>query len=189
MRMRISIAFILIILIYSCTGQAPELKTGTWRVVLEMQGQQLPFRMDVEKKGNAYQAYLINATERILLDEITFQDDSVTIKLHVFDAALKAKVDGETLTGTFVKYYAPSGSIPFTAKWGEDFRFTKEPVTSLRFFGKYQVQFFTEKDTTQAVALLDQKENHITGSFLTPIGDYRLAHLTAIMLSYSRPYK
>jgi thiol-disulfide isomerase/thioredoxin len=168
------IAFLLFSpLLFSCSFSRTELKTGSWRCVLETQGEQLPFIMEVEKSGLDYRAYLINDTERILLDEISFDHDSVTIKLHVFDAALRAKVEDGKLTGTFVKYYAPQASMPLSATWGESHRFTTEKNSTLNFSGKYQVQFTTEKDTTLAVALFDQKENRVTGTFLTPTGDYR----------------
>jgi thiol-disulfide isomerase/thioredoxin len=93
--------------------------------------------------------------------------------LHVFDAALKAKIEGYKLSGTFVKNYAPEVNQPFSATFGEDYKFTKEKTSTIDFSGKYQVQFFTEKDTSVSVAIFNQKENHVTGTFLTTSGDYR----------------
>jgi thiol-disulfide isomerase/thioredoxin len=157
----------------ACTKAPVEFKTGTWRGLIEMQGQQLPFTFEVAKKENNYIAYLRNDTERILLDEISLEGDSVTMVLHVFDAALKAKVEGNTLTGKFVKNYAPNATLPFSATWGEDYRFSKETTASVDYSGKYQVQFFTEKDTSVSVGIFAQKGNIATGTFLMLDGDYR----------------
>lgn len=162
------------ILVFSCSTKKPvELKTGTWRGVIEMQNQQLPFQFDVEKKDSAYAVYLRNDTEKILLDDVTINGDSVTMMLHVFDAALKAKIEGDKLSGEFVKFYATSANLPFTATYGEDFRFTNEKTASIDFTGKYEVKFFTEKDTTISVGVFKQTGNTVTGTFLTTTGDYR----------------
>ena len=71
------------------------LKTGTWRATIEIQGQLLPFNIDIEKdKADGYDVYLRNAEERLLLDEVTVTGDSVDIVLHVFDADIKAACCG-----------------------------------------------------------------------------------------------
>jgi thiol-disulfide isomerase/thioredoxin len=172
--MRTLYFIVLSVLILSCAIKKPvELKTGTWRGVIEMQNQQLPFQFEVEKKGNAYVVYLRNDTEKILLDDVTVKDDSVTMVLHVFDAALKAKIEGDKLLGEFVKNYATNANLPFTATFGEDFRFTNEKTAAVDFSGKYQVQFFTEKDTSVSVGIFKQTGNSVTGTFLTTTGDYR----------------
>src|ERR1044071_8370342 len=101
------------------------LKPGTWRGIIHMQDQELPFTFRVTNDSGKYRAYLQNAGEEILLDEITITGDTVEMHLHIFDASLKAKIDGHKLTGTFVKYYAMQTNIPFTAMHGDNFRFVK----------------------------------------------------------------
>jgi len=171
--MRTLIFFAFALFLVSCAKKPAELKTGTWRGVIEMQNQQLPFVFDVEKKDSAFLVYLRNGAERLLLDDVTVKGDSVTMALHVFDASLKAKIDGNQLKGTYVKNYAPEGNLPFSATFGEDFRFTSEKTASVDFSGKYQVQFFTEKDTSVSVGIFEQAGNRVTGTFLTTTGDYR----------------
>jgi thiol-disulfide isomerase/thioredoxin len=159
--------------LYSCSSKPAELKTGTWRGVLHLQGQELPFLFDVEKKGESYTAYLKNDTEKIVLDEISIVGDTVTMMLHVFDASLKARIDNDQLTGTFVKYYAMDFNIPFTAKHADDVKFVSTGDASEDFTGKYQVHFYTDKDTTISIGVFKQSGNAVTGTFLTPTGDYR----------------
>lgn len=171
--MRILSLILIAASLYSCGQKNAELKTGTWRGVIEMQNHQLPFLFEVAKSNESYTINLINSTEKILLDEISINGDSVNIKLHVFDAALKAKIEGDKLTGTFWKYYAPDASLPFSATFNESHRFAKEEKAAVDFAGKYQVTFYTPTDTIPSVGIFEQKENKVTGTFLTPTGDYR----------------
>jgi thiol-disulfide isomerase/thioredoxin len=171
--MRLIIVLITAFYLVSCSNSPVELKTGTWRGVIELQGQQLPFLFDVEQKQDKISVYLRNHTERILLDEVSVIGDSVTMVLHVFDAALKAKIEGNKLTGTFVKNYATTANLPFSATWNDNYLFSKDAQTEVNFSGKYQVQFFTEKDTSASVGIFDQKGSHVTGTFLNTNGDYR----------------
>ncbi|HEU5148453.1 MAG TPA: TlpA disulfide reductase family protein, partial [Chryseosolibacter sp.] len=45
--------------------------------------------------------------------------------------------------------------------------------TAADFSGTFDVTFNHEKDTTRAVALFNQNGNKVTGTFMTPTGDYR----------------
>jgi len=172
--MRIVVLVLLILSVVSCSKKPAELKTGVWRGVITLQNQQLPFTFDVEKKGEQYLVHLNNASEKLLLDEITVTGDSVKIQLHIFDAALHAKIEGNTLTGTFIKNYFPKGNLPFTATFGDDYRYAKiSNEKSTDFSGKYQLEFNTGKDTYASVGIVEQTGNHLTGTFLTPMGDYR----------------
>jgi thiol-disulfide isomerase/thioredoxin len=152
-----------------------ELKAGTWRGVIHMQNQELPFTFRVTNDSGKYKAYLQNAGESILLDEIAMDGDSVEMKLHIFDASLKAKIEGDRLTGTFVKYYAPEANQPFTATYGDDYRFAPNETNAAQpdYSGKYQLMFRSETESYPSVAWFEQSGNHLTGSFLTPTGDYR----------------
>ncbi|HYG18650.1 MAG TPA: TlpA disulfide reductase family protein [Ohtaekwangia sp.] len=152
------------------------LKTGTWRGVIVIQGHDLPFGLEiVTDSGGGYDAYIINASERLLLDEVSVHNDSVDIGLHIFDANIRAKIDGNKLEGLFIKNYEQDYKLPFRAVHGETFRF--EPVAGGKavpdFGGKYAVTFLHENDTTPAVALFTQSGDSVTGTFLTPTGDYR----------------
>ncbi|MEI9920764.1 MAG: TlpA disulfide reductase family protein [Bacteroidota bacterium] len=164
-------------LIVACQSpkKTTELMPGTWRGILHLQDQELPFTFRVTNDSGKYKAYLQNAGEEILLDEISITGDTVEMHLHIFDASLKAKIEGHQLKGTFVKYYAQQANIPFTASHGDDFRFVKNgtAATSPDFTGKYQVTFKSEKESYPSVGIIKQDGNHLTGSFLTTTGDYR----------------
>src|SRR5258708_37055013 len=99
----------------ACTSQKAELKAGIWRGVIEMQGQQLPFNFEVVKMGSRYNVHLKNGGEKLLLDEVNLIGDTVSIVLHIFDAQLRAKMEGETLTGYNFKNFERDYRRPFRA--------------------------------------------------------------------------
>lgn len=176
---RLLIVATLIMLIGACKQKAENttvLKTGIWRATIEIQGQQLPFNFELVKDADdGYDIYLRNADERLLLDEIKVYGDSVDIGLHIFDANIKAHVKGDTLRGEFIKNYEKDFNIPFTAVHGQSFRFEKAGAQKdiPDFSGKYAVTFIHEFDTTKAVGIFHQQGDSVTGTFLTPTGDYR----------------
>jgi thiol-disulfide isomerase/thioredoxin len=175
-----SVSFIIIILIsIGCSSEKSEnavLRPGTWRAVLELQGTELPFNFEVTiDSSHDYDVYLRNAEERLLLDEVSISGDSVNIALHVFDANIKAKILGDSLRGVFIKNYEKDYLVPFRAASGHYFRFKQSGKDSdiPDFSGKYEVVFTNEADTTLAVGIFDQAGDTVTGTFLTPTGDYR----------------
>jgi peroxiredoxin len=171
--MRILSLVLFIAITISCSQKKNELKSGTWRGVIEVQDNPLPFTFDVAHDTSGYKVYLKNGEEKILLDEISVTADSVIILLHIFDASLHAKIDGEKLTGYWIRHYAKDFRFPFTATFGDDFRFEKTAPATVDFSGKYAVTFVHEKDTTVSIGIFQQKDNHVTGTFLVPSGDYR----------------
>jgi thiol-disulfide isomerase/thioredoxin len=177
MRLLSGILLIFTAIFSGCSPSGTELKTGTWRGVLEIQGQQLPFNFRVaQDTAGGFDVYIKNASEELLLDEVVFKNDSVDFVLHVFDAELRVAVQGDSLNGYFILNYRDNYRIPFRAAFNQDFRFSKtdeQEVASTDFTGKYQVVFVNETDTTQAVGLVTQKGSYAEGSFLTSSGDYR----------------
>lgn len=157
------------------SSPSPNLKTGIWRGVIELQGQQVPFTFRVaDDSAGGKDVYLRNIDEEILLDEVIFKGDQVDIILHVFDAELRASIEGDSLKGLFILNYRDS-RLPFKAAYGYTYRFkpTDTTLTTSDFSGKYQVLFHNEKETIPAVGIFTQKGSYVKGTFLTPVGDYR----------------
>ena len=174
--MRVIYLLIIALLAASCSSNSIWPKAGTWRATVEIQGQQLPFNLIIkEDSTGGIDAYIKNDEEKILLDEISFVNDSIEMVLHIFDAKLKAKVNGDSLTGLFVLNYADNYRLPFRAANGQDYRFSKTNKSSVAtdFSGKYAVQFFNKNDTTQSVGIFFQEGDYVKGTFLMTTGDYR----------------
>ncbi|WP_018478458.1 peroxiredoxin family protein [Pontibacter roseus] len=152
------------------------LKPGPWRVVLQAQGQEIPFLMEAVQRNDSTVLYLINAEERILVDDIQTEGDSLKIRLHIFDADLIAKVDDDKMAGRFTRNdLSKRYSVPFTAEHGKTNRFAENPAPATQdYTGKWEV-VFTKKDgkTYPAIGVFEQKDNYVTGTFITETGDYR----------------
>lgn len=166
------VLFLLAIALLNCSPKTPDL-AGNWRAVVEMQGQELPFTFELQQQAGVYKATIQNAEERLLLDEVTVQGDSLVMVMHIFDAQIRAKIDEGTLTGSFIKNYDLTATVPFRATKGDTYRFAKAGPAEVDFSGKYAVTFTTEKDTTQAIGIFEQTNNEVTGTFLIATGDYR----------------
>lgn len=176
------ILFLLLILTQmttSCTSTDSAdntIQPGTWRAVLHTQGQQIPFLLEAGQKDGKTILYLVNGEERILLNNIQQQNDSLKIGLHIFDADLIASVNGDKMEGHLVKNDTKTPySIPFTAEHGKSSRFAENPAkATYNFDGNWQVVFDGgDGDTYDAVGVFKQNGNKVTGTFLTETGDYR----------------
>ncbi len=156
--------------------QTQQLTTGMWRAELNLQNQQLPFNFDImHTPDSGYQAYLINGEERLLLDEISVAGDSVFIPMNFFDTQIRAKIQGEKLEGYWTKNYAEDYTIPFTARHGDAFRFAKTSQEEAgNFDGKWAVYFADgPPDSLVSIGIFNQKNEELSGTFLTTTGDYR----------------
>lgn len=172
---KISLRLSLIFLLFSCDKiQEPtELKQGIWRGEIDIQGQQLPFNFEVLKKDNTYSINLINSKESISLDEVTVQGDSVFITLHIFDIDIRAKINGDNLSGLYIKNYADDYRLPFKATFGKTTRFDN-PQSSNDFDGNWQTLFVEDDGSSYpAVGVFKKEGDILTGTFLTETGDYR----------------
>ena len=151
-----------------------ELKQGIWRAEIKMQNQNLPFNFEVLKEGKNYKANLINGVEETIpLDEIEIVGDSVFIILHIFDIELRAKINGESLSGLYIKNYKENYRIPFTATYDTPERFIN-PKSNTNFDGKWQITFVEEDSIVYpAIGIFKKDGNLLKGTFLTETGDYR----------------
>lgn len=182
-KMKYIVLFFIAIMAISCENKSTNksekmkksIRTGVWRVSLASEGGEIPFILNI--KENQAESCIINAEEKIILDKIIQKDDSITIPLHIFDAALIGKMQNDTLfSGVFHKYYAPTKDQPFSAYFGQTYRFknTEKPIIEANFNGKWEITF-TDKDKKSypAVGVFQQVGENITGTFLTETGDYR----------------
>lgn len=175
--MRFILILISILTLTSCR-QATEtvLKTGVWRGVIELQGQELPFTFEIlSDSTGGLDAVIKNADEKLLLNEVIQFDDSVSLVMHIFDAQLRAKINGDSLSGYFTHNYAENYRLPFKAKYNQNFRFEEqsEPPT-VDFTGTYAIQFYkNETEHAPGIGVFKQNGSYVEGTFIRPSGDYR----------------
>jgi thiol-disulfide isomerase/thioredoxin len=149
---------------------------GNWRASLPMSGGELPFFLDISRESDtSFTVFALNGKERLRLDKAFFRQDSLHIPMSLFESEIVVKVSGNILSGRFTQYSIRQRTdFPFSARKNKPERFmSKAPAHTWNWTGRYAVRFF-RKDTTQAVGILESGAgNTISGSFLTPTGDYR----------------
>ena len=167
---------VLVGIIVGCSGpeKATTLKEGVWRGTLNVQGNELPFNFEIVNNNGQYRAYLNNAEEHLLLDAIAITGDSVYIPMHIFDADIKAVIDDKKLKGAWKKNYYDDYVIPFEAEHDQSYRFESASSSPTQdFSGSWDMEFDHDGDTTVGIAILKQIDERLTGTIITPAGDYR----------------
>lgn len=149
------------------------LKKGSWRVVLKVQdGKELPFLFSTTNTG----IEIHNAEERIPVTDITIINDSITIKMDVYEGVLKGVFTNEhTFSGEFVKA-SLNRQVPFVATHGEEIRFVKDDKKTItNVAGNWETVFSPNSETDRYIAkgVFEQKGKQVTGTFRTTTGDYR----------------
>jgi len=148
------------------------LESGRWRVMLQLNDStELPFGFDAKDKT----IEIINAEERIVVDEIQYSGDSVVIKMPVFDSELRGKFSGEYMTGVFLNHARKDNNvIPFKAEH-RPYRFADLTVpAAFDMTGRWEVRFAADEPPLDiSVGEFKQHDNYLTGTFLTSTGDYR----------------
>jgi len=130
----------------------------------------LPFQFEVKEKTWD----IINAQERITVNEIALAGDSIFVRLPLFDSEIRCRMQGDSMTGNFLNHSRTSlNVIPFKAALGK-----MNPLVNSfelkNFEGRWEVTFEgDDPPMNKAVGEFSQQGNHITGTFLTPTGDYR----------------
>lgn len=173
----ISIVLVFLFTTVAVAQQATKLRAGWYRAaVLREDGAEILFNAEVQMKNGKQLLYIRNATERLLVDDIKVKGDSVNIEMPFFESyfRLQLQTDG-SLKGKWYK----AGSLkllefPVTFVYGQKERFTVSESTTQNATGRWQVSF-TRPNGTERPAIAEFKQNGATlsGTFLTPSGDYR----------------
>lgn len=166
-------------LLMSC-GQASDrpvgLPEGMWRGTLTTDsGAEIPFNFEVKTDSSAPYIEIINGENRLRADEITIRGDSVLFLMPFFDSEFKARLQGDSLTGSWIKHLADRDAVmSFHAAHRVSYRFMERaeaPAANLS--GRWATEFLREGDTLSAIGEFKQEGNRLTGTFITPYGDYR----------------
>lgn len=161
----------------AANGEKAELKNGIWKGVIQRpDGQQIIFNFEVKPLNGKPVLYVLNATERLFVDDIRQEGDSLWITMPFFDAhfATVIKSDGR-LEGKFIKISGDRRSeIPFYALPNNKERYPATTKPAYNVTGRWAVTFGEGKAASEAVGEFVQGANgKVTGTFLTPTGDYR----------------
>lgn len=174
-------AAIFLLLLASNGFAQKELKTGIWSAELQLNDSTvLPFRFEVKNSNERLTFEIINAEERIQVDEILLKQDSVLIKMPWFDSEFRCKHLGDTLKGVWINHSRKDKNIiPFKA-YTPVAHYTSKAVLDNEklnlLIGRWKCEFSPKtKNMSMAIGLFKASNNlaKIEGTFLTETGDYR----------------
>lgn len=163
--------------LFSLSLSAKELNTGVWRFEIRQGQAVIPFLMEINFKGKRVEAILYNGGEKIELKDIVYAGTRLSIPLQLYEASLDLNVDTpNSISGVWTRHNKrPKQTITVSGKYGVNERFPGEKKPSLlNLSGKWSMTL-TDADgkTTPAVGIFNQNNNYVSGSILTPTGDYR----------------
>ncbi|MBZ4189180.1 peroxiredoxin family protein [Niabella beijingensis] len=169
--------FFLLMLAAPALSHAQRIKPGIWQGVLQRpDGRQIIFNFESATLKGKPVWYVINAGERLLVDAIKQKDDSLWVQMPFFASgfALKVEQDGN-LKGVYIKNYgARKEEVPFYAVYGVKERYPLKQPAAVDISGRWSVTFGGNGKSEQAIGeFVQEAGGRITGTFLTPTGDYR----------------
>jgi hypothetical protein len=165
--------------VVSCSRpDSRELQPGSYRATVELPGGKLvPFGLDVAREEKGLVLYLLNGDERVRIDEVQAGKGRFTARVPGYETTFDAAVRGGELRGEVLLVEAGGRPrrLPFEARLGETWRFFAEALpNNADFAGRWQLTLTDAAGgRSEAVALLGQEFERVTGTVLTPAGDER----------------
>ncbi len=135
------------------------------------------FNFETRYKGGKWSLLIRNGSEKLAVKNLSVTKDSVNFEMPVFESSFKSavQIDG-TLKGTWYKGTAlQTQEWPFRALPGLSYRFLATAGKStVNITGRWKVTIIRPNGSPRpAIAEFTQKGNYLTGTVLTPSGDYR----------------
>jgi len=172
-------------------AQKMALDTGQWIGHLQLNDSTtLSFNFEIKNSNGKYSLEIINAEERIKVDEIVIAADSVFIKMPVFDSEFKCNISGgQEIKGVWINHARKDKNvISFNAR-----RFSFIQNCSPCFTcptlekGNWETTFSPyTTDSSKAVAIFKSVNlTTLQGTFLTETGDFRFLN----GISYDRNFE
>ena len=146
---------------------------GKWVATVQRNdGRLIPFTF-VQKNEKGKISWIIqNAAEKIRVDNIRYEGDSMILQMLVFESQLRIKQNGNNCNGVWLKGGAVKTQVmPFSAIPGKK-RFSAVK-RQYNISGRWAVQFANSKNNEISVGEFVQRGNKLTGTFLNSTGDYR----------------
>jgi thiol-disulfide isomerase/thioredoxin len=172
---KFSFLLLLVIILNSCKDQTvPSLSQGIWRGTMEVQdGELLPFNFKIKNEVEGYIMEIYNADEVLSIDEIEIDNDSIIIKMPVFEGYIAGKITSTSIEGNFIKE-GLDRVVPFTANFNNSQRFIPSTKPTINVTGNWETVFSKgTEDAYLAKGIFKQDGEKVTGTIRTTTGDYR----------------
>jgi thiol-disulfide isomerase/thioredoxin len=154
-----------------------DVKMGTYRVVLNTPGGELPFGLELKQQDSRPVGYLINGQERLLLSDVKITGSHLEISMPGYENVLKADATGNELRGEIflVKLNDKNQHVPLHATLGETYRFFDHPASgNADVSGRWAMKLIDDSGAPEAVVgEFSQSHDVVTGTILTATGDHR----------------
>jgi peroxiredoxin len=158
-------------------ASSSEVKMGTYRVVLETPGGELPFGLELKHQDSGPVGYLINGPERLLLSDVKITGSHLEISMPGYENVLKADATGNELQGEIllIKPNDKNQHVPLHATLGDTYRFFGQPARdNADVSGRWAMKLIDESGAPEAVVgEFSQSHDVVTGTILTATGDHR----------------
>ncbi|HXD78869.1 MAG TPA: TlpA disulfide reductase family protein [Puia sp.] len=171
-------AFVISATLAGC-ARPPKFRDGDWRAYLERKdGHHIPFNFNVRDSAGKQVLYMRNAGERLLVDSIRVEGDSVFIRFPFFESQLRGALTADgNLEGLWIIHLTDSfRRVPFRATYGQDYRFPTDPSKPHGgASGRWAAMFHSADgtDSTFRVGEFSQSGAAVAGTFLDAGGDLR----------------
>jgi Peroxiredoxin len=151
----------------ACTPKN-ELTPGMWRAVLGTEsGTEIPFNFDLQISPADTLIYIITGADRYEVKDVKMVGDSLFVTMPLFSSRFALKLEKGELTGQFIR---SSYTMPVKAVPGVSQRFTQPAGNADLAAGRWLVNL----GRSEIIGEFEAANGKVTGSFLTPTGDYRL---------------
>lgn len=143
--------------------------TGSWRAVLDLEGGTLPFALEIVRTEAGWAGSICNGRRCQPLSTVRMADDSVTLEMADYAAGITARLEGDSLVGTYrnVGNRGPR-IIPFRAARGR-WPVTPAPATLV---GRWDATFFSDFGSSPRVFEFRNGSRGLEGTMISNTGDY-----------------
>lgn len=153
------------------------LSPGKWRASLSRtDGRHIPVQFEVKQESKKLAIYIVNGTERLKTELTLIAKDSAIIKMPVFESYFKVKfITKDSINGFWIRAAENKDIVlPFAASAKLKPSANVSAKKTANIAGKWTIEF-TRADQSKrpAIGQFVQNKNSISGSILTPSGDYR----------------
>lgn len=168
--------YLLLSLIFVKACKESDNGNKAYRAVIKREdGLPIVFNISQEKKEGSIIWSIINAGEKIIVDDILEKGDSLLINLPFFEAQLNLVKSGSGYQGNWYKRTSTADqTVPIVIEEGKERLTLAGNPSKHNVSGRWSV-VFTKQDGKEynAIAEFEQMGDSLKGTFLTATGDYR----------------
>src|SRR3990167_5329140 len=145
-------------------------KDGFWRFNLHYPQGKVPFVMEIKKD----KATLFNGKEKLILSDLEFKNNTLTIPLQTYQNALTLKFDDNKAQGHFTRLNKkPQEQFKVDGAFGYKERFD-QIGSDAKIAGKWSIEMTSlDGNKTPGILVIESEKNKIYATILTSFGDYR----------------